>query len=63
MPKPPDVVSVYDGDTFTVEAEVWPGMTWRGSVRVAGVDAPEIQGECDAEREQAIADRGDGDAR
>ncbi len=33
------VVSVYDGDTMTVDAEPWPGLTARTTVRVAGVDA------------------------
>ena len=27
------VVSVYDGDTFRVEADIWPGLVWLGSVR------------------------------
>ena len=51
------VVSVFDGDTFTVEAEVWPGITWKGRVRVAGVDAPEIRGQCEKEKELAVAAR------
>jgi endonuclease YncB( thermonuclease family) len=29
------VVSVYDGDTLTVDAAPWPGLTARTSVRVA----------------------------
>ena len=47
------VVSVYDGDTFTVEAAIWPGLKWHGSIRVAGVDTPEIQGRCELERNLA----------
>lgn len=41
------VVDAYDGDTLTVEAAVWPDWTWNGSVRVLGVNTPEIRGECD----------------
>jgi endonuclease YncB( thermonuclease family) len=51
------VVSVYDGDTMTVDAEPWPGLTARTSVRVAGVDTPEIQGACQAEKDMAIRAR------
>ena len=51
------VLSVYDGDTIRVQAEVWPGMTWSGSVRVDGVDTPEIRGRCEKEIRMAIAAR------
>ena len=51
------VISVYDGDTIMVEADIWPGMTWRGSVRVLGVDTPEIRGRCDEEKQLALAAR------
>ena len=51
------VVSVYDGDTLTVDAVPWPGLTARTSVRVAGVDTPEIRGKCQAEKDQAIRAR------
>ena len=47
------VVSVYDGDTMTVNAYPWPGMTIRTAVRVNGIDTPEIRGLCDAETELA----------
>jgi len=47
------VVSVDDGDTLTVNAYPWPGMTIRTAVRVNGVDTPEIRGLCDAEKELA----------
>ena len=47
------VVSVYDGDTLTVNAYPWPGMTIRTAVRVNGIDTPEIRGLCDAEKELA----------
>ncbi len=48
-----DVVSVYDGDTLTVNAHPWPQITIRTSVRVAGIDAPEIRGQCDSEKAMA----------
>ncbi len=51
------VTAAYDGDTITVEAGIWPDLTWSGSVRVLGVDAPEIQSACEAERALAIAAR------
>ncbi len=51
------VVSVYDGDTMTVDAEPWPSLTARTKVRVAGVDTPEIRGKCQAEKDQAIRAR------
>ncbi len=51
------VVSVYDGDTITVDAEPWPGLTARTSVRVAGVDTPEIRGKCQREKDLAVRAR------
>ncbi len=51
------VVSVYDGDTLTVDAEPWPGLTARTSVRVAGVDTPEIRGKCQSEKDLAVRAR------
>ncbi len=47
------VTDVYDGDTLTVEAGTWPGIRWNGGVRVQGIDAPEIRGECAAESQLA----------
>ena len=54
---PADVVSVYDGDTFKAVAHPWPGMSIDVSVRVNGIDTPEIRGKCQAEKEAAIAAR------
>ena len=51
------VTDVYDGDTFTVDAEVWPDIGWSGSVRVRNVDTPEIRGDCDQEKRLAVAAR------
>lgn len=50
---PADVLSVYDGDTITVEARPWPGMVIETKVRVNGIDTPEIRGKCDSEKELA----------
>lgn len=47
------VLSVYDGDTITVSAEPWPRVTVTTSVRIKGVDTPEIRGDCDKERHLA----------
>ena len=51
------VVSVYDGDTMTVDVELWPGLTWRGKVRVRGVDTPEIQTKSQSEKRRALLAR------
>lgn len=50
---PAIVESVYDGDTIRVRAQVWPGWQWNGSVRVEGIDTPELRGKCPQERELA----------
>jgi endonuclease YncB( thermonuclease family) len=44
------VVEVIDGDTFRAEANVWPGHIVRVSIRVRGIDAPEMHARCTAER-------------
>lgn len=51
------VVSVYDGDTITVDVVLWPGLTWRGKVRLRGVDTPEIQTKSKAEKKRALLAR------
>lgn len=51
------VIRVYDGDTFTVEAYPWPGITANTKVRVNGVDTPEIRGKCEAEKQKAVEGR------
>ena len=38
---PARVTRVIDGDTFKVEARVWPGIVAQANVRVRGVDTPE----------------------
>lgn len=51
------VVSVYDGDTITVDAKPWPGVTIRTNVRINGIDTPEIRGKCDEEKALALKAR------
>ena len=54
---PAEVVSVYDGDTFTAKVMIWPSITWRNNVRMAGVDTPGIRGKCEEEKRLAVAAR------
>ncbi len=52
------VVSVYDGDTLSVNVPDWPPVVGqRVPVRVRGIDAPEIRGRCALEKAQARAAR------
>lgn len=44
------VEKVLDGDTFVGVAHVWPGHSVRVSVRIRGIDAPELKSRCAAER-------------
>ena len=38
------IMSVYDGDTFTINVDGWPDIIGRKiSIRVAGIDTPEIR--------------------
>ena len=50
---PATVISVYDGDTIKVNAHPWPGHTIRVSVRIDGIDTPELRGKCPREKEMA----------
>ena len=47
------VLRVIDGDTFEADAMVWPGHTVRVSVRIRGIDAPELRSRCTAEKRAA----------
>lgn len=51
------VIRVIDGDTFLADAHVWPGHTIRVSVRIRGIDAPEMRTRCEEERAAAIEAR------
>jgi len=48
-----DIVSVYDGDTFRVNVAHWPAFFSPMSIRVRGIDTPEMKGQCDREKELA----------
>lgn len=56
---PARVTRVIDGDTFKVEARVWPGITAQANVRVRGVDTPESRrAKCgEYERRRGLAAR------
>ena len=47
------VVRVIDGDTFEAEALVWPGHMVHVSIRIRGIDAPELRGKCETEKRAA----------
>jgi endonuclease YncB( thermonuclease family) len=51
------VTEVIDGDTVKVQAQVWIGQSIQTSVRLAGIDAPEIgsHAHCVSERDKADA--------
>lgn len=45
------IVSIYDADTFRVNIEGWPDIVGKNvSIRVLGVDAPEMRGKCPSEK-------------
>lgn len=49
-----EVTSIYDGDTFRVNIAGYPDVVGhRVSVRVFGIDTPEMRGKCPAEKEAA----------
>lgn len=56
-PIPVEVLRVLDGDTISVKARVWIGSDVETSVRIEGIDAPEIKGKCEKERSMAEAAR------
>lgn len=51
------VLDVLDGDTLSVRLHVWIGQQLETSVRIAGIDTPEIKGKCEKERGMAQAAR------
>src|SRR5690606_16495125 len=56
-PVPADVVRVIDGDTLKVRAHIWIGQAVETAVRLQGINAPELRGDCEAERRLAAAAR------
>ena len=53
-PVPAHVVRVIDGDTVLVEAHPWPDQSVRVSVRLRGIDAPELRSKCPLFRTAAV---------
>lgn len=47
------MVKVLDGDSFSAQAHVWPGTIVAVSIRIRGVDAPEMRSRCENERQLA----------
>lgn len=47
------VLNVKDGDTVDVIAAIWLGQTVRTSVRLLGIDTPELRGDCLEEVQKA----------
>lgn len=50
-----ELISIVDGDTLVVAAKPWPQQTISVSVRIRGVDAPEMKSRCAALRVKAQA--------
>lgn len=52
---PSDVIRVYDGDTITINIPSFPPIIGQEiSVRIYGVDTPEMKGKTVKEREMAV---------
>lgn len=51
------VISIIDGDTVVVWADIWLGQKIRTRVRIAGIDAPELRAKCAHEHALAVAAR------
>lgn len=47
------MIDIRDGDTVTVAAFVWPMQAVHVAVRLRGIDAPELRGQCESEIEAA----------
>ncbi|MBL0374136.1 thermonuclease family protein [Rhizobium sp. KVB221] len=52
-----ELISIIDGDTLLVAAKPWPQQTVSVSVRIRGVDAPEMKSKCPETRTRAQAAR------
>lgn len=49
-----EIISIYDADTFRVNIKGYPSIVGENiSIRVNGVDAPEIKGKCESEKTAA----------
>ena len=52
-PFPFELVEVIDGDTFRARVDIWLGQIVTVRVRLKGVDTPEMEGKCAAEKKLA----------
>ena len=49
-----EVTSIYDGDTFRGNIEGFPAVIGDSmSIRINGIDTPELRGKCDKEKQLA----------
>lgn len=49
-----EITSIYDGDTFRANIEGFPTIVGEHmSIRVNGIDTPELRGKCEYEKQQA----------
>lgn len=49
------VIRAVDGDTLEIEVSIWLGLNQKTSVRLRGLDTPEIKGKCQIEKDLALA--------
>lgn len=47
------VLSTTDGDTFRARVSLWPDVSTETSIRIAGIDTPELRGKCPQEKKLA----------
>ena len=47
------VIKVMDGDTLQISAKIWLDQTMVTSVRISGIDTPELDGKCKSESNAA----------
>lgn len=52
------ITRVIDGDTVAVQVQIWPGVNAETSIRLRGVDTPELRGRCDEEKRLAREAKG-----
>ena len=49
------VTNVYDGDTITIESEIWPQHFIKTNIRMYGIDTPEKTWRAKCEKEKVLA--------
>lgn len=57
LDRSPDRYIAYDADTLYIVIPSLPGPLQRASIRVLGIDAPEIRGKCESEKARAADGR------